>query len=218
MSAVIRSMGKSRRPNQSPPSAVTMNAFPSPAGRARPSFQDFSRLMRRTRSQVGEGRAVAGRSPRSAVPAAIARVRAAGQAGIAWRIIFVSLSLGGLRAATAAGLGVVLRTTVGCPSSVGILDPAPFGLTELAPLGRVLHRAGKGNPVADRLASLIGQALRETPPKEWSVTADMKHEASSGGGTSFRACLHHIPSKEFCTHPPVRPSGGRGPGPGWRDR
>ena len=47
--------------------------------------------------------------------------------GIAWRIAFISPSLGGLWAATAAGLGIALRTPFGRPETVRVLDPAATG-------------------------------------------------------------------------------------------
>src|SRR5579871_2727536 len=88
--------------------------------------------------------------------------------GIAWRIAFVSPSLGGLWAATAAGLGVALRTPVGKPQSVRLLDAGSLGLPELASLGLMLHRADKSRgPVAEHLAAIIRQTLRESLPGEW---------------------------------------------------
>ncbi|OLP61972.1 LysR family transcriptional regulator [Xaviernesmea oryzae] len=82
--------------------------------------------------------------------------------GLAWRIAFVSPSLGGLWAATAAGLGIALRTAVGRPATVTVLDPAPHGLPALPSLGLVLHRAeGSANPLTDHLAAIIRQAVQE---------------------------------------------------------
>lgn len=89
---------------------------------------------------------------------------------LAWRVAFVSPSLGGLWAATAAGLGIALRTPVGCPPSVRLLDPRSHGLPELPSLGLVLHRADKDiGPTAMHLAAIIKQALRETLRGEWLV-------------------------------------------------
>lgn len=88
--------------------------------------------------------------------------------GTSWRIAFVSPSLGGLWAATAAGLGIALRTPIGWPSSIRMLDAAAHGLPALPTLGLVLHRAERdGGPTSDHLAAIIGQALRETLPREW---------------------------------------------------
>ncbi|PKU25090.1 LysR family transcriptional regulator [Telmatospirillum siberiense] len=89
---------------------------------------------------------------------------------LAWRIAFVSPSLGGLWAATAAGLGIALRTPVGPPPSVRLLDPRSYGLPELPSLGLVLYRADKDiGPTAMHLAAIIKQALRETLRGEWLV-------------------------------------------------
>lgn len=88
--------------------------------------------------------------------------------GIAWRIAFISPSLGGLWAATAAGLGIALRTPMGRPPAVRVLDPMAHGLPQLPSLGLRLFRSGKGpNPIGDHLATIIRQALRETLPTDW---------------------------------------------------
>jgi DNA-binding transcriptional LysR family regulator len=88
--------------------------------------------------------------------------------GIAWRIAFVTPSLAGLWAATAAGLGLALRTPVGRPPTVRILDPAEHGLPALPSLHLKLHRPqGHANPIADHLANILKQALDEIFPPEW---------------------------------------------------
>lgn len=90
--------------------------------------------------------------------------------GLSWRISFVSPSLGGLWAATAAGLGIALRTPVGHPPSVRSLDPATHGLPDMPSLGLVLHRARQDiGPTGEHLAAIIAQSLRETLPAEWLV-------------------------------------------------
>jgi len=89
---------------------------------------------------------------------------------LSWRLAFVSPSLGGLWAATAAGLGITLRTSIGLPKSVRVLDPKEHGLPALPWLGLMLHRAEKeAGPTAEHLASIIVQALRETLPGDWLV-------------------------------------------------
>jgi DNA-binding winged helix-turn-helix (wHTH) protein len=86
------------------------------------------------------------------------------RAGLTWRIAFVSPSLGGLWAATAAGL-VALRTPIGRPQSVRLIDPEIDGLPDLPSLGLVLHRANKDiGPAGEHLATIIKQALRECLP------------------------------------------------------
>ncbi|WP_247882183.1 LysR substrate-binding domain-containing protein [Azospirillum sp. TSH100] len=88
--------------------------------------------------------------------------------GIAWRIAFISPSLGGLWAATAAGLGIALRTPMGRPPTVRALDPVAHGLPPLPSLGLRLLRSDKGaNPICDHLATIIRQALQETLPTDW---------------------------------------------------
>ena len=87
---------------------------------------------------------------------------------IAWRIAFFSQSLGGLWAATAAGLGIALRTTIGHPSAVQRLDPAVHGLPDLPSLGLMLYRADRSaDPIGDHLAVIMRQALQEALPADW---------------------------------------------------
>lgn len=88
--------------------------------------------------------------------------------GLAWRLAFVSPSLGGLWAAASAGLGVALRTPVGKPASVRMLEPAEHGLPTLPSLGLRLHRADRNiGATGEHLAAIIGRALRESLPKDW---------------------------------------------------
>lgn len=89
---------------------------------------------------------------------------------LSWRLAFVSPSLGGLWAATAAALGITVRTPIGLPRGVRVLDPVEHGLPPLPPLGLVLHRAGKtSGPTSEHLASIMLQALRETLEEDWLV-------------------------------------------------
>ncbi len=95
-----------------------------------------------------------------------AATKALDEAGISWRLAFVSPSLGGLWAATAAGLGLTIRTPIGLPAKVRPLAPETVGLPDLPKLGLVLHRAeAEPQPAAARLAELVLQsvhgALRE---------------------------------------------------------
>ncbi|NID16707.1 LysR substrate-binding domain-containing protein [Luteibacter yeojuensis] len=88
--------------------------------------------------------------------------------GLSWRIAFVSPSLGGLWAATAAGLGIALRTTMGKPASVRPLDAPAYGLPALPSLGLALHRADKDiGSSGEQLNAIIVQTLRETLPADW---------------------------------------------------
>jgi DNA-binding transcriptional LysR family regulator len=85
---------------------------------------------------------------------------------IAWRIAFVSPSLGGLWAAIAAGLGIGLRTPAGRPASVRMLEDN--ALPALPSIGLTLYRAQKDiGPTAEHFASIIRQALQEAFPADW---------------------------------------------------
>jgi DNA-binding transcriptional LysR family regulator len=84
-------------------------------------------------------------------------------AGVPWRISFVSPSLGGLWAATAAGLGLTVRTPLGLPDKVRLLDPGEAGLPALPKLDLVLHRAeAEPSPATQRLASIVLQTVRSS--------------------------------------------------------
>jgi len=92
--------------------------------------------------------------------------------GIAWRVALVSPSLAGLWAAVGAGLGVALRTPIGLPSAIEALDPSSNGLPDLPSLPLVLHRGETSAlSLADHLATIIRQALREALPKGWQSEA-----------------------------------------------
>jgi DNA-binding transcriptional LysR family regulator len=87
-----------------------------------------------------------------------AAMEALDRAGIAWRIAFTSPSLGGVWAAVAAGLGVTVRTGVGLPPSLRMLEQS--GLPPLPVIGLHLHRGeAELNPPAQRLHDIVLQAL-----------------------------------------------------------
>ncbi|MHA4868229.1 LysR substrate-binding domain-containing protein [Duganella sp. PWIR1] len=89
-----------------------------------------------------------------------AATRALDEAGIPWRIAFTSPGLSGVWAAAAAGLGVTVRTGMGLPSSLRLLDEAV--LPPLPQVGLRLHRAEvELNAPARRLHDIVLQALRE---------------------------------------------------------
>jgi len=78
------------------------------------------------------------------------------KAGIPWRIVFTSPSLGGVWAAVAAGLGVTVRTDFGLPSKVCPLKRAVFGLPSLGTLDLMLYGGETGlNPAVARLRLLL---------------------------------------------------------------
>ena len=84
-------------------------------------------------------------------------------AGVSWRMAFESPSLGGLWAATAAGLGVAVRTRIGLPPNVRPLKAAEGSLRPLPTLGLSLMRTETA-PTATirRLAEIIEVSVRET--------------------------------------------------------
>ncbi|SMH46247.1 LysR substrate-binding domain-containing protein [Azospirillum agricola] len=76
-----------------------------------------------------------------------------------WRITFTSPSLSGLWAAVEAGLGVTVRTPLGLPDSLAILEPR-YGLPELGSVPLELHRApSAANPAVDRLHGILADSL-----------------------------------------------------------
>jgi hypothetical protein len=84
-------------------------------------------------------------------------------AGIAWRHAFTSASLSALWAASAAGLGLTVRTPVGLPASLRIIEPQAAGLPALPRIGLSLYRAQTmAGPAVNRLEELLLQAVHET--------------------------------------------------------
>ncbi|WP_211465108.1 LysR substrate-binding domain-containing protein [Collimonas silvisoli] len=84
-------------------------------------------------------------------------------AGIAWRHAFTSASLAALWAASAAGLGLTVRTPIGLPASLRIIDPQEAGLPPLPQIGLSLYRAQTmAGPAVNRLEELLLQAVHET--------------------------------------------------------
>ena len=87
-----------------------------------------------------------------------AAIDALDRAGIAWRVVFTSTSLSGVWAAVAAGLGVTVRTSVGMPAGVRLLEP-----TALPPLPHIglslLQSEAQLNPVAQRLREIVLEAV-----------------------------------------------------------
>src|SRR5579871_1392551 len=102
------------------------------------------------------------------------------KAGLAWRIAFTSPSLHGLWAAVEAGLGITLRTAVGLPAALRVLDGLP-PLAEPA-LPVCLHDGGRAlaaTPASLRaaiVATLADKLPGSRPYSGWSSTV----EVSSG--------------------------------------
>ncbi|WP_319530362.1 LysR substrate-binding domain-containing protein [uncultured Cohaesibacter sp.] len=84
------------------------------------------------------------------------------QHDIAWRIAFVSPSLAGLWAASHAGLGIALRSKIGCPDTVQRLDPEDFNLPPLPTVGLVLHHASEQQtPVIRHFSQILKRSLQD---------------------------------------------------------
>jgi DNA-binding transcriptional LysR family regulator len=94
-----------------------------------------------------------------------AATKALDRAGIAWRVAFTSPSLGGVWAAVAAGLGVTVRTDIGVPARLRVLEGG--GLPPLPGVGLLLHRAdAAANPVTERLRDIVLQTLAQHAPAQ----------------------------------------------------
>jgi DNA-binding transcriptional LysR family regulator len=78
-------------------------------------------------------------------------------AGISWRLAFTSPSLAGLWAATGAGLGITLRSTVALPNTLTVLK---HGVSGLPPLPKVALTLCKSK--ADSAVNRLSEILRET--------------------------------------------------------
>lgn len=89
-------------------------------------------------------------------------VAALDAAGIPWRLVFTSPSLAGLWAAAAAGLGVTVRTAIGMPGGLSILDPKTVGLPALPSIPLSLHRAeNEPSEAVARLSAILLDIIRD---------------------------------------------------------
>lgn len=89
-------------------------------------------------------------------------VAALDEAGIAWRVAVTSPSLAGLWAAAEAGFGITVRTAIGIPKTLVMLDPVTFGLPALPPVALALHRAdARPADAATRLADILVETVRD---------------------------------------------------------
>lgn len=87
-----------------------------------------------------------------------AALKALDQAGISWRVAFTSSSLSGIWAAVSAGLGITVRTRVGLPSQLRVLE----GLPELPKIGLALHQANsKPAPHVRQLETILLDRLND---------------------------------------------------------
>jgi DNA-binding transcriptional LysR family regulator len=94
-----------------------------------------------------------------------AGIDALDRAGIAWHTSFTSPSLHGLWAAVDAGLGITLRTALGLPRSLSVLDGGS-GLPPVPTIGLALHDGGRElSPAAKRLKSILTETLADSLPR-----------------------------------------------------
>jgi DNA-binding transcriptional LysR family regulator len=91
-----------------------------------------------------------------------AGIDALGRANIPWRTAFTSPSLHGLWAAVDAGLGVTLRTALGLPPSLAVLDE-DAGLPPAPTIALCVHDARRElTPAASRLKNILIDSLTAT--------------------------------------------------------
>ena len=89
-------------------------------------------------------------------------VAALDRAGIPWRHAFASSSLAALWAATAAGLGLSVRTPFGLPAQVRVLECVKTDLPAFPEMTLAMHRAHPDQgPAVQRLAGLLVEAVRQ---------------------------------------------------------
>nr|WP_283093925.1 LysR substrate-binding domain-containing protein [Pseudomonas sp. MWU12-2345] len=87
-----------------------------------------------------------------------AATKALDQARIPWRMVLTSPSVSGIWAAVSAGLGITLRTRIGLPPQLALIESLPA----LPTLGYVLHQAVAAPTAAVRqLSELIQASLAE---------------------------------------------------------
>ena len=103
-----------------------------------------------------------------------AAIAALNQAGIPWHIAFTSLSVHGIWAAVDAGLGITLRTAMGLPKQLTVMEPKP-GLPRLPMVHLFLHDGGRelSQAVSSSKEIVLGSARRKPPRKH--VTEHERH-------------------------------------------
>lgn len=85
-------------------------------------------------------------------------IKALDQANIPWRVAFTCSSLSGTWAAVSAGLGITVRTSIGLPRQLRILE----GLPELPRVGLILHRVdSRPAPHVRKLEEIMLDRLKD---------------------------------------------------------
>jgi DNA-binding transcriptional LysR family regulator len=78
-----------------------------------------------------------------------------------WRIAFTSPNLSGLWAGVEAGFGLTVRTPLGLPAGVKVLDEAGAGLPALPSISLSIYRnEAQLDPVAERLVAIVTDEVR----------------------------------------------------------
>lgn len=86
------------------------------------------------------------------------------RAGIRWHVAFTSQSLAGIWAAVGAGLGVTVRTAVGVPRALQVVDPAA-GLPALPSTALwLLDASAPGAPQVAELRALLARSIAAVLP------------------------------------------------------
>ena len=97
-----------------------------------------------------------------------AALAALDRAGIPWHVAFTSQSLAGIWAAVDAGLGVTVRTPVGVPRRLQVVDPVTGQLAGLPALPStelwLLDASDSGSPLAAELRALLVRSISAALP------------------------------------------------------
>jgi hypothetical protein len=97
-----------------------------------------------------------------------AALAALDRAGIPWHVAFTSQSLTGIWAAVDAGLGVTVRTPVGVPRGLQVVDPVAGQVAGLPALPStelwLLDASDSGSPLAAELRALLVRSISAALP------------------------------------------------------
>src|SRR5262245_5092464 len=97
-----------------------------------------------------------------------AALAALDRAGIPWHVAFTSQSLAGIWAAVDAGLGVTVRTPIGVPRGLRVVDPVSGQVSGLPALPStelwLLDASDSGSPLAAELRALLVRSISAALP------------------------------------------------------
>jgi DNA-binding transcriptional LysR family regulator len=97
-----------------------------------------------------------------------AALAALDRAGIPWHVAFTSQSLTGIWAAVDAGLGVTVRTPIGVPRGLQVVDPVTGKVARLPALPStelwLLDASDSGSPMAAELRALLVRSISAALP------------------------------------------------------